>query len=124
MHFFSYQNDNRSSPRPKKSWHFRKRGQQRYKKKKVERRNASDLLNKMIKCDFNDDKYERIQKIKKLSKIDNNDCKKRNGSAKTLRERHLKRKTYKKPVGKSGWAVFHGPILTNLWYNLFLLILY
>ena len=63
MHFFSYQNDNRSSPRPKKSWHFRKRGQQRYKKKKVERRNASDLLNKMIKCDFNDDNYERIKKI-------------------------------------------------------------
>ena len=119
MHFFSYQNDNRSSPRPKKSWHFRKRGQQRYKKKKVERRNASDLLNKMIKCDFNDDNYERIKKIKNIDKIENNDCKKRNGSAKTLRERHLKRKTYKKPVGKSGWAVFHGPTLTKLCYDYF-----
>ena len=73
----------------------------------------------MIKCDFNDDKYERIKKIKNIDKIKNDDCKKRNGSAKTLRERHLKRKTYKKPVGKSGWAVFHGPTLTKLCYDYF-----
>ncbi len=114
MYFFSYQNDNRSRPKPKKSWHFRKRGQQNYKKKKVERRNTSNLINKMIKYEFEKDEYQRIQKIKNINKIDNNDCKKRNGSAKTLRQRHLKRKTFKKPVGKSGWAVFHGPVLTKI----------
>ena len=114
MYFFSYQNDNRSSPRPKKSWQFRKRGQQNYKKKKVERRHISDLINKMIKDDFDNDEYQRIQKIKNINKIDNNNCKKRNGSAKSLKLRHLKRKTCKKPFGKSGWAVFHEPLLTKI----------
>ena len=67
-----------------------------------ERRNISDLINKLIKDDFDNDEYQRIKKIKNINKIDNNNCKKRNESTKTLKLKHLKRKTYKKPFGKSG----------------------
>ena len=109
MYFFSYQNDNRSTLKPKKRWHFRKRGQQNYKKKKVERRNFSDLLHKMIKGDIDNEEFEIIKQITNFSKVEKNYLRKRNGSAKTLNQRHQRRKTFRKPVGKSGWTVFHRP---------------
>ena len=106
--FFSFKNDNRSSPKPKKSWHFRKRGQQNYKKKKVERRNTSELINKMIKYQFEKDEYQRIQKIKNINKIDNNDCKKRNGSAKLLGKDTSKGKLLKNLLENQGGLFFMG----------------
>jgi hypothetical protein len=39
---------------------------------------------------------------------------KRNGSAKTLRERHPKRINKRWPVGHSGWKTIHGAVIQRL----------
>ena len=112
MYFFSYQNDNRSTLKPKKSWHFRKRGQQNYKKKKVERRNFSDLLHKMIKGDIDNEEFEIIKQITNFTKVEKNNLRKRNGSAKTLNQRHQRRKTLENLSGNQV-----GPFFTDFFKN-------
>ena len=90
-----------------KKWNHRKSGLTKHKKSKKERR----IINKEIRAlkpeiiEIDSEKCERHLEILKQTNI--NQPVKRNGSAKTMRNRHPKRLTRKVPSGHSGKRTIH-----------------
>ena len=83
----------------------------KHKKSKKERRR--------VKKDLHAIKAEAIElasnvcesHLEALKQTNINHPTKRNGSAKTLRERHPKRINKRLPVGHSGWKTIHGAVI-------------
>lgn len=99
------------SPRCTKKWNHRKCGMTKHKKSKKERRVISKEL-RALKSEVNEIGSEKCEThIERLKQININQPTKRNGSAKTMRNRHPKRATKKLPFGHSGWKTVHETLL-------------
>lgn len=99
------------SPKSSRRWHRRKQGMQKHKKACKERRTLANELHKIIPqaADTSSWHFETIEDTLKDTNI--NVPKKRNGSAKALKQRHPQRHTKKVPVGHSGWKTIHGQFM-------------
>ena len=80
-------------------WHRRKQGMQKHKKACKERRTVSSCLHKIIPqaSDTSSLNFENIENT--LQETNINVPKKRNGSAKSLNQRHQNRNTKKLSIG-------------------------
>ena len=104
-----------NAPKCSRKWNYRKNGMSKHKKAKKERL----CVNK----DLHAIKSEAIElssnvceaHLEALKQTNINHPTKRNGSAKTLRERHPKRINKRLPVGHSGWKTIHGAVTQRLW---------
>ena len=96
-----------SAPKCSKKWNYRKSGLTKHKKSKKERR----IINKELRAlkseiiEIGSEKCVKHLEILKQTNI--NQPVKRNGSAKTMRNRHPKRLKRKVPSGHSGWRTIH-----------------
>lgn len=83
----------------------------KHKKAKKERRLVNQAL-RAIKSESTEISSQICEAhIEKVKQTNINQPTKRNGSAKTMRNRHPKRETKKVPSGHSGWKTTHGAVL-------------
>ena len=92
-----------STPKCNKKWNYRKSGLNKHKKSKKELRVINKEL-RALKSEIVEIDSEKSEKHCELLKQTNiNQPVKRNGSAKTMRDRHPKRLTRKNPLGHARW---------------------
>ena len=99
------------APKCSRKWNYRKNGMSKHKKAKKERRRVNKDLHaiKSEAIELSSNVCEAHLEALKQTNI--NHPTKRNGSAKTLRERHPKRINKRLPVGHSGWKTIHGAVI-------------
>ena len=104
-----HHSDQSQRPQPSKKWHYRKRGLASHSKARQERRDLSVNIRSIVKEYEGYENCDGTHHVDAATDLNIQLPKKRNGSAKSLRERHPRRRTRKIPVGHSGWTVLHGP---------------
>lgn len=98
-------------PNKSRKWHHRKSGMSKHKKAKKERRRVKSEIHLLTPeaVDLFSINFEKHSEALRLANI--NQPTKRNGSAKSLRDRHKQRSTKKIAIGNSGWKIVHGPLV-------------
>ena len=100
-----------NAPKCSRKWNYRKTGMAKYKKARKERRCINKDLH-AIKTEVMDLSSNVCEThLEALKQTNINHPTKRNGSAKSMRDRHPKRTTKRLPVGHSGWKIVHGLLM-------------
>ena len=100
-----------NAPKCSRKWSYRKTGMAKHKKARKERRCINKDL-RAIKTEVMDLSSNVCEThLEALKQTNINHPTKRNGSAKSMRDRHPKRITKRLPVGHSGWKIVHGLLM-------------
>jgi len=95
--------------RPARRWHYKKQSMKAHSRGKKERRELSQTMRDIIR-EFDDCADRDSVSADHAAEINIHAPRKRNGSAKGMRQRHQTRRTRRMPCGHSGWTTVHGPL--------------